>query len=357
MDSINSYTTANLPPLKAERPACPPARGEAEKIEVTLQDTCELSTDNQAKQDKKHIGVFKSFLRQTKELYKEASDSPITFIKDHKKVVPAAAGAVAAGAALTAAVLLDAGKADDAADIAQLAIFKGGVKGKIELYSKIAETTGLAAGAACLIGGGVTAAVGLVKAGRGVVKIAKGIKKHDPAAAAKGARTTVAGVRKALTGAVVGAMNAGGIPGVAAKVTRSVIMPPLRKAAAGLNIGIGTHTLVKGLQHKNKKEIVTGALDLGYGTAVAASIIVGGPAASVACTALLFAKEAFSVGKNIAKLVNKDKNIQKERRAEQADQKQNGKKAPEVKETRPQRAVSSPDRAEELSARQPDNNP
>lgn len=345
MDSINSYSTVNPPRLKAEQPICSPEQGEAQRTEDALRDTCELSSENQVNQDKKHIGGFKDFVRQTKELYKEASDSPLTFIKDHKKGVPIAAGAAAAGAALTAAVLLDTGKADDAVDIAQLAIFKGGVKGKIELYSKIAETTGLAAGAACLIGGGVTATIGLVNAGKGVGKIAKGIKKHDPAAAAKGVRSTVAGVRKALTGAVVGTLNAGGIPGVAAKVTRKVIMPPLRKVAAGLNIGIGTHTLVKGVQHKDKKEILTGALDLGYGTAVAASIIVGGPAAAIACTALLLSKETFSVGEKVAKLVNKDKAIQKERKAEQADQKQNGNKAPEVKETRPLSDGGSPARA------------
>ncbi|MBQ7501281.1 hypothetical protein IJT93_01000 [bacterium] len=333
MDSINPCSGVNLPTLRAEQPAETNVKTEPETA-ASPKDTCEFSQAPGEAQDHIQTGRLKDFAKKTKELFKEAADSPITFIKDHKKAMPAAAGAVSAGAAVAAAALFDCGKADDIIDIAQLAIFKGGVKGKVELYSKIAETTGVAAGAACIIGGGITAAIGITKAVKGVGKIARGIKKHDKAAAAKGVRSALAGTRKALTGAVVGTLNAGGVIGIASKTTRKVIMPPLRKAAAGLNIGIGVHTLVKGIQHKDKKEILTGALDLGYGTAVAASIIAGGPVTSVTCTVLLFSKEALSAGKKIAKLVKKDRDIQKDRRTEPAEQIQLDKTAAPVKEKR-----------------------
>ena len=319
-----------------------------EEVPAAAGDTVELSSGGRAAEGtntpvppKKGL---RGLIRRGMDVYKEASDSPITFVKDHhtpentSKLV--GFGTLALCTAIVVADSADDDKIDDVKDIAEDALKGGGVKNKMALYSDVANFVGVESSIGCAVGGGAFATMGLVQAGQGIVKTVKGIKAHSLDKTARGLRTTVAGTRKALTGGVVATLNVDGKVGAASKFVKKFVMPPLRKLAAGLNIGIGAKTLADGIKKKDKAKIITGALDLGYGSAVVVSIAVGGPIAAGAAAGILTAKEGWGWTKKIGKYIKKDKEIQAKRAEEARNRQQTNGPAPEA---------SSVQRSEEAS--------
>ncbi|MGM9998892.1 MAG: hypothetical protein ACI38Q_05820 [Candidatus Bruticola sp.] len=260
----------------------------------------------------------KKLVKKGIELYKEARHSPLTFVKDHvNKGVPAAI-ALGIGTAVLCGEAFDDEYVSDIKDLAENAVTKGGgINKNIKFFNQLSEFSGLSADLCCGAGGAVLAGQGLCKTGSGVVKTVKAVKKKDSHAVLSGLRTTLAGVRKTLNGAVVGTIALEGKPGQAAKFVKKTVLPPLRKAAAALNIGVGVKSIQKGIKNKSRTKVINGALDLAYGSAVAVSIAVGGPVAAAACTGLLAVKTGWSWTKKISRCVRRDQEIQEQRQAEQ----------------------------------------
>ncbi len=272
----------------------------------------------------------KKMVKKGMSLYKEARHSPLTFVKDHaKKGVPTVI-ILGLGAAAFCSEVLDDEQVDDIKDLAEDAANKGGgIKKNIEFFNKLSDFSGVSAEICCGAGGAVLAGEGLFKIGEGTRNTIKGIKKKDSHKVLSGLRTSLAGVRKTLNGAVVGTLGLEGKAGTAAKFVKKTILPPLRKAAAALNIGVGLKSIQKGIKNKSRTKIINGALDLAYGGAVVASIAVGGPIAAAACAGLLAAKTGWAWTKKVSRCVRRDMEIQAERQAKQADKankaKENGK--------------------------------
>ncbi|MBQ7529869.1 hypothetical protein IJT10_08250 [bacterium] len=315
MDAINQNShVINTQTLTAQ----PLPQATTQTEEATLaepQDTfSQQSPTAEADDEAPKMGKLKRFIKAGKELVNEAKESPITFIKDHKKSIPG----IIAAAAIIATNTLDDEQVDDIKDLATEALTKKSIDGKIQFFTDCAKFVGHSAAVGCLIGGAAVAIEGLVQAGGGLVKIGKATKDKEGYKAATGTRSVVAGTRKAMKGAVISAAGVtGGALASASKVARSVVMPQLRKVAAGLNIGIGVRNIIKGIKEKDKKSIVSGALDIGYGTATMAAVLFGGPVLSAACTGLLVAKQTVAVGKKAARFIKKDREIQEKRRQQE----------------------------------------
>ncbi len=272
----------------------------------------------------------KKLVKKGISLYKEARYSPLTFVKDHaKKGVPTVL-ILGLGAAAFCGEALDDEQVDDIKDLAEDAVNKGGgIKKNIAFFNKLADFSGTSAEVCCGVGGAVLAGEGLYKIGEGTHNTIKGIKKKDSHKVLSGLRTSLAGVRRTLNGAVVATLSLDGKAGTAAKFVKKTVLPPLRKAAAALNIGVGLKSIQKGIKNKSRTKIINGALDLAYGGAVVASIAVGGPIAAAACAGLLAAKTGWAWTKKVSRCVRRDQEIQAERQAKQADKankaKENGK--------------------------------
>ncbi|MGM9993011.1 MAG: hypothetical protein ACI376_09270 [Candidatus Bruticola sp.] len=266
----------------------------------------------------------KKLVKKGISLYKEARHSPLTFVKDHaKKGVPAAI-ALGVGAAVLCGEAFDDECISDIKDLAENAVTKGGgINKNLKFFNQLSEFSGVSADICCGTGGAILAGQGLYKTGNGVVKTIKAVKKKDSHAVLSGLRTTVAGVRKTLNGAVVGTISLEGKPEKAAKFIKKTVLPPLRKAAAALNIGVGIKSIQKGIKAKSKTKVINGALDLAYGSAVVVSIAVGGPVAAAACTGLLAVKTGWSWTKKISRCVRRDQEIQEQRQAERSQRVQN----------------------------------
>ena len=269
----------------------------------------------------------KKLVKKGMSLYKEARHSPLTFVKDHaKKGIPTVI-ILGVGAAAFCGEALDDEQVDDIKDLAEDAVNKGGgIKKNVEFFSKLADFSGVSAEVCCGAGGAILAGQGLYKVGQGARNTVRGIKKKDSHATLSGLRTSLAGVRKALNGAVVGTLTLDGKAGTAAKFIKKTVLPPLRKAAAALNIGVGIKSIQKGIKNKSRTKIINGALDLAYGGAVVASIAVGGPVAAAACTGLLAVKSGWAWTKKVSRCVRRDQEIQAKRQAQKAEQ---TKKAPQ----------------------------
>ena len=269
----------------------------------------------------------KKLVKKGMSLYKEARHSPLTFVKDHaKKGIPTVI-ILGVGAAAFCGEALDDEQVDDIKDLAEDAVNKGGgIKKNVEFFSKLADFSGVSAEVCCGAGGTILAGQGLYKVGQGARNTIKGIKKKDSHATLSGLRTSLAGTRKALNGAVVATLTLDGKAGTAAKFIKRTVLPPLRKVAAALNIGVGIKSIQKGIKNKSRTKIINGALDLAYGGAVVASIAIGGPVAAAACTGLLAVKSGWAWTKKVSRCVRRDQEIQAKRQAQKAEQ---AKKAPQ----------------------------
>lgn len=261
----------------------------AAQSQLDCHDQAQLSDAAKAPEEHRGVGQkIKRAVAKGSELVKQIEKNPIGFVKDHKlPVIAGAIGTVAAGAVVGS--LLNDDQLDAATSIAS-DLAKGTTASKASAYADIAEFLGTAATAGVFIGAAGHVVIGVTKVVKGIANIAKGLKKKDSLKVAKGMRTTIAGVRKGLTGAVIGTLNAEGGAGAIATFTKKVLMPPFRKAAAVVNIAVGAKILVDGIKNKDKKKIVQGALDLGYGVALTAAVLGGGLPATIACKTLLTTK-------------------------------------------------------------------
>lgn len=291
----------------------------AQTVAVSDENITASSTPAKAKKKGKKLAP-KKMIKKGMSLYKEARHSPLTFVKDHaKKGVPTVI-ILGLGAAAFCSEALDDEQVDDIKDLAEDAVNKGGgIKKNIEFFSKLADFSGLSAEVCCGVGGAVLAGEGVFKIGEGTRNTIRGIKKKDSHKVLSGLRTSLAGVRKTLNGAVVGTLGLEGKAGTAAKFIKKTVLPPLRKAAAALNIGVGLKSIQKGIKNKSRTKIINGALDLAYGGAVVASIAVGGPIAAAACAGLLAAKTGWAWTKKVSRCVRRDQEIQAKRQAKEAE--------------------------------------
>ncbi len=290
-----------------------------ETVAVNDENVTASSTPAKAKRKGKKL-TPKKMVKKGMSLYKEARHSPLTFVKDHaKKGVPTVI-ILGLGAAAFCGEALDDEQVDDIKDLAEDAVNKGGgIKKNIEFFNKLADFSGLSAEVCCGAGGAVLAGEGIFKIGEGTRNTIKGVKKKDSHKVLSGLRTSLAGVRKTLNGAVVGTLSLEGKAGTAAKFIKKTVLPPLRKAAAALNIGVGLKSIQKGIKNKSRTKIINGALDLAYGGAVVASIAVGGPIAAAACAGLLAAKTGWAWTKKVSRCVRRDQEIQAKRQAKEAE--------------------------------------
>ncbi len=291
----------------------------AQTVAVSDENVTASATPAKAKKKGKKLAP-KKMIKKGMSLYKEARHSPLTFVKDHaKKGVPTVI-ILGLGAAAFCSEALDDEQVDDIKDLAEDAVNKGGgIKKNIEFFSKLADFSGLSAEVCCGVGGAVLAGEGVFKIGEGTRNTIRGIKKKDSHKVLSGLRTSLAGVRKTLNGAVVGTLGLEGKAGTAAKFIKKTVLPPLRKAAAALNIGVGLKSIQKGIKNKSRTKIINGALDLAYGGAVVASIAVGGPIAAAACAGLLAAKTGWAWTKKVSRCVRRDQEIQAKRQAKEAE--------------------------------------
>ena len=246
--------------------------------------------------------------------YRMAEYSPITFFKDHAKGIAGTAAAAGMGAL---AFVLAPGTEDsvsEALDIADNLTSGVGVGNQTELCENIGNLLGVSHKLTSAVGGAAVAGDGVGYIIRGVSRTAKGIKKKDELRAARGMRTTTTGVRRIAVGAAVAGLKMGGAISKAAKFIQKKVVPQFRKISAPLNLFIGGKALVKGIKNKNKTEIINGALDLAYGSAVVGVIAVGGPVAAAVSGGLLGIREAWNWGKKISRYVRRDQFIQEQRR-------------------------------------------
>lgn len=310
--NLNTQSTYTLIPQTEISQTAPPSPPQVEENIGEPQDTfSEQAPATEGTDEAPKMGKMKRLIKKGKEIVAEAKDSPITFIKDHKKSIPG----VLAAAAIIATNTLDDEQVDDIKDLATEALTKRSIDGKIQFFSDCAKVVGHSAAVGCLIGGAAVAVAGVVQACSGLAKFGKATKDKDGYKAATGTRSLVAGTRKAMKGTVISAAGVtGGALATTSKVARSILMPQLRKVAAGLNIGIGARNLIKGIKEKDKKSMVSGALDIGYGVATMAAVLCGGPVLSTACTALLVTRQTIALGKKAARFIKKDREVQEQRR-------------------------------------------
>lgn len=258
--------------------------GEVAQEESSPATTAKNEAGKKTTLPKKAQAVAKRVADKVQDTVDQAKYTPIKFVKKHKVSVAAALVGAAAVVGLAPKDTLMA-----ATEVAT-SLAAGGTKNKIEAYSSIAELLGHAATVGVAIGAAGHVVAGVGKMIKGAVRIGKGAVAKDKIKVARGIRTSVAGARKVLTGAVIATLNAEGGAGKVATFTKKVLQPPLKKVAAVLNVGIGVGVIVDGIKHKDRSKILTGALDLSYGLAVGASILGGGPPAAAVAKVLLTAK-------------------------------------------------------------------
>ncbi|MCR5660914.1 MAG: hypothetical protein K6G50_02165 [bacterium] len=290
MNSISGNNSMNMM-LSAQALGEAPANSGAPATENAAlpADTAEISPEANGDGDSvKLSSKFKSAVKKGADTFKEIDRSPITFVKHHKKLTAGAVGgAVVAGGAAVA--LLSASTVKNVCEIGYC-LADGSISNRIKAFSSIASMVGVAGAVGAIVGGAGIAIAGAVKAGKGVKNIVANAKKHDGLKTAKAARSTVTGSRQVLNGVIVSTLELGGEATAAGKFTKNKIYKPLRGAVSALNVGIGAKVLHDGIKTKDRAKIINGCLDLAYGTSVAVSMCVGGPVASVVCTALLAAK-------------------------------------------------------------------
>lgn len=339
MNSISGSNSMNMMlSAQALAEAAPPHSGAPAAENAALPaDTAEISSEASKDGDSAKLSSkLKSAVKKGTDTFKEIDRSPITFVKHHKKLTAGAVGgAVVAGGAAVA--LLSASTVKNVCEIGYC-LADGSISNRIKAFSSIASMVGVAGAVGAIVGGAGIAIAGAVKAGKGVKNIVANAKKHDGLKAAKAARSTVTGSRQMLNGVIVSTLELGGEATAAGKFTKNKIYKPLRGAVSALNVGIGAKVLHDGIKTKDRAKIINGCLDLAYGTSVAVSMCVGGPVASVVCTALLAAKTGVRWIRAYKEDMAKEKEAKAKNEAAQNDPKADkAAKAPEkvseVKET------------------------
>lgn len=202
-------------------------------------------------------------------------------------------------------------------DIADVVGDMGGssVSDKCEFYAGAANLVGADAAAGAVVGASGIAGLGTYKSVTGVDNLKNGAKKRDLIKLGKGLRGLNTGLKKGLAAGSVVSMGFTGSAG-AIGVASSVLAPGIKVASTVLNTGIGVLQLKKGIQNKDKKEILDGAISLGVGVATGVSLAIGCVPVAVACTVFGTARDCFNVANHITRISGEVKEAKAEIAAE-----------------------------------------
>ena len=161
-----------------------------------------------------------------------------------------------------------------------------------EAASALAHTAGHSSAlATSLMVGGV---VGSTLVGAGMVALAvhqvrEGLRTGEKELLVEAAGSAVLGLRSGAAAAALAGHGASGALGAVAHGAQG-LLAPLGVLHGAIDAGLGVHEIARGIQEKDSHQVTSGALGLGFGTAVIAAALGGGLPAVAAAGALLAAR-------------------------------------------------------------------
>ncbi|MDO5296422.1 MAG: hypothetical protein Q4F00_07305 [bacterium] len=326
MNSINCNNPLNslsLQTVTAERPQT------GEEVPQAAGDSVEIGADSPAAGDESSVQAPQEFkkmrLRDIPKDIKEGKKPDQTLVKfavQHPKGVAIAAGiAGVAVATLGGALVAGAGNnLGEVIDVVKSAASMSTVKEKAEVFKQAAHLVGVQAAAGAVVGAGGLGIAAVLDGVKGTQNLVKGAKKGDKLKMARGARKMNVGFKGALAAGTVASYGIANAPGPVGAF-RSGIMPGLKVATAALNTTVGAIQLAKGINTKNKKDIIGGALNLGVGVAAGVSMAMGGGIVATACTVFTAARSGFNAINNAIKLHKYAKEARAEMKGQMPDAK------------------------------------
>lgn len=168
----------------------------------------------------------------------------------------------------------------------------------VDVVSSSAAELGAKAALGAIGGAAAYGAASVFITAAGVKELAEGIRNHDRDSIMGGTGNVAGGISSGLSTAaeaVTALKGASAFTQVAGAVAA-----PLGIASGALDIVTGTQKTIGGIKNHDKNKIITGLLNLGYGTAMTAAVCVGGLPALAVAGALLAAKAGFSIYANHA---------------------------------------------------------
>ncbi|MBQ7503609.1 hypothetical protein IJT93_13020 [bacterium] len=168
----------------------------------------------------------------------------------------------------------------------------------VDVISSSAAELGAKAALGAIGGAAAYGAVSVFITASGVKELADGIKNHDRDSILGGTSNLTGGISSGLSTA---AETVTALKGASAfSQVASVVAAPLGIASGALDIATGTQKTIGGIKDHDKNKIISGVLNVGFGTAMTASAVIGGLPALVAAGVLLAAKAGFSIYANHA---------------------------------------------------------
>lgn len=168
----------------------------------------------------------------------------------------------------------------------------------VDVVSSSAAELGAKAALGAIGGAAAYGAVSVFITAAGAKELAEGIREHDKNSIMSGTGNLTGGISSGLSTAAeaVTALNGAS----AFTQVAGAIAAPLGIASGAIDIVSGTQKTVSGIKNHDKNKIITGLLNVGYGTAMTAAVCVGGLPALAVAGVLLAAKAGFSIYANHA---------------------------------------------------------
>ncbi len=163
--------------------------------------------------------------------------------------------------------------------------------------SIIAERLGFSAAVGAMVGAAGYALAGIGQTVLGGFQIASGIHKRDPEHAINGASNLFDGVSNSMQSVAIAASRHPAYA-VLGKVADKLVAP-LALASSAIDVSLGIKDIVTGAKNHSKSTIVSGALGVGFGVAMTASVLGAGLPALIVGGSLWVAKCGLQIREHI----------------------------------------------------------
>ncbi len=163
--------------------------------------------------------------------------------------------------------------------------------------SSIAERLGFSAAVGAIVGAAGYALAGIGQTVLGGFQIAKGIHQRNPERAVNGAGNLCDGVSNSMQSVAIAASRhpaRAALGQVAGK-----LVAPFALASSAIDVSLGVKDIVTGAKNHSKSTIVSGALGVGFGVAMAASVLGAGLPALIVGGSLWVAKCGLQIKEHI----------------------------------------------------------
>lgn len=154
---------------------------------------------------------------------------------------------------------------------------------------------------AMMVGGVVgSALVGAGMVALAVHQVREGLRTGEKELLVEAAGSAVLGMRSGAAAVALAGHGASGALGAVAHGAHG-LLAPLGVLHGAIDVGLGVHEIARGIQEKDTHQVASGALGVGFGTAILTAALGGGLPAVATAGALLVARvghEALSGGHN-----------------------------------------------------------